>query len=369
MMDNLPDDTDKSELQIPWDYTRPAAIEKAEFAEFELNEAIKLIFPQWSWGEWLDLHAEKARIVRRPANPASGTLTVTGTAGTVISKGYQFATPANLTASVIFEATEETVLDGTPTANGQVTVDISIKAAEGGNQGNVPTDAIKLMVKPTTGISYLTNPEAMTGGTPPEDDDSLIDRVLSALRLGTSYVGNNADYIRWAKEVPGVGDAICIPEAFGPGTVELIVVDSNGIPANQQILDAVYSHIMGAGASDIERLAPIGATLTTAAPSSVSVDISATVALKAGEEIATVTARFKSGLAAYWHSVAQETQESEIFTGYVRWVKVGAALADTQGVADYADLLVNGGTENIPVTQEQYPVTGTVTLAEVTASG
>ena len=34
----------------------------------------------------------------------------------------------------------------------------------------------------------------------------------------TSYIGNNADYKRWAKAVDGIGDAIVIPEWNGPET-------------------------------------------------------------------------------------------------------------------------------------------------------
>ena len=59
MLDNLPSGIDKSEGNIPWDFTRPPALEKAEMVEFTINETIKLMFPQWSYGEWLDLHGEK----------------------------------------------------------------------------------------------------------------------------------------------------------------------------------------------------------------------------------------------------------------------------------------------------------------------
>ena len=158
MLDSLPADMDKSEASLSWDFTRPAALEKAEFVEFELNEAIKLIFPQWSYGEWLDLHGEKVNTIRREANHASGTLKVTGTAGTVIPKGYQFATPANLTASILFETLEETRLEGEPDGKGQVACEIAVRAAEGGLTGNVPEDTVKLMAKPIGGVAYVTNP-------------------------------------------------------------------------------------------------------------------------------------------------------------------------------------------------------------------
>jgi len=174
MLDNLPTGIDKSEGNLPWDFTRPAALEKAEFIEYALNETIKLIFPQWSNGEWMDRHGEMVNTIRRAANRASGVLEVTGNAGTVIPEGYQFATPASLTASltasILFETLEETRLEGELGSKGQVTCEIAVQAVEGGPIGNVPEDTIKLMVKPISGIAYVTNPEPMTGGAEAESD-------------------------------------------------------------------------------------------------------------------------------------------------------------------------------------------------------
>ena len=385
MLENLPAGIDKGEGNIPWDFTRPSALEKAEMVEFTLNETIKLIFPQWSYDRWLDLHGEKENVIRRAANHASGTLNVTGAVGTVIPSGFQFATAADLTASVIFEATGGTVLDGVPDGNGMVTNAIDVRAVEGGPAGNVDADSIKLMVTPLKGISKVSNPEAMTGGTDAEPDEEYLVRILDAMRNGGSMTGCNADYIRWAKEVAAVGQVIVdpewddptLPEAFHytdahgnrrcAGAVRLIIVDTNGAPANKQILDAVYLHIAGTSDTDIERLMPIGAHLTVVAPDDVGVSITANVLLDEGEDIETVTERFKRGLNDYWRDVAQEAADNtETHVGYIRMVQVGAVLAKTSGVVDYNGLKVNGQTENIPITNAQYPVTGEVKLSEQT---
>ena len=246
MLDALPDGIDKSEGNIPWDYTRPPALEKAEFVEFVLNETIKLIFPQWSYGEWLDLHGEKVNTIRRAANHSSGKVSVTGIAGTAIPSGYQFSTPADLTESIIFETIDSTVLDGTPDEKGQVTNEIEVAAADGGLIGNVAADTIKLMVKPLSGIAYVTNHDPMTGGAEAETDEDYMIRVLDAMRNGSSMTGCRADYIRWGKEVPAVGQVIVDPEWNDPslpeqfhytdsrgngrcaGAVRLIIIDSNG---------------------------------------------------------------------------------------------------------------------------------------------
>lgn len=242
-------------------------------------------------------------------------------------------------------------------------------------------DTIKLMVKPISGISYIINHEPMTGGVEEETDEEYVKRVLDAMRNGSSMTGCNADYIRWGKEIPAVGQVIVDPEWNDPtlperfhyidshgnnrcaGAVRLTIIDSNGLPANQQILDAVYLHIAGTDDNDIARLMPIGAHLTVIAPAGFIVDIAATIILDNEENIVTVTKRFKENIANYWLKVGQEAiNDYSDHTGYIRWVQVGAVLAKTKGVKDYTGMTINGDTKNIAITQVQYPVTGEVTL-------
>ena len=111
MLDSMPEDNDKSEAQFAWDFTRPAALEKAELAQFELNETIKAMFPHWAEDEWLDYHGDMVALKRHPANKAYGYLTVTATPDVIVEAGYQFATAANLSSSIIYEATETVCFD------------------------------------------------------------------------------------------------------------------------------------------------------------------------------------------------------------------------------------------------------------------
>ncbi len=372
MMNALPIDIDKGEGQIPWDFTRPSALEKAEFVEFELNETIKIMFPQWAYDEWLDLHAEQQGITRRAANKATGYVTVHAAPGTAIPSGFLFATPASQTPSILFETLEDITITGEPNEKGLVAFDMQIQAVEGGKSGNVPADSVKLMVKPLSGISFITNREATSGGAPEESDDELRERVLDTAQRGISYVGCDADYIRWAKEVPAVGQAIVQPEWNDPnlppeyhyiedgetkcaGAVRLIIIDSNGEPANQQILDAVYNHIISPQ-NRIARLAPIGAHVTVAPPSPVRIDISALVIYDEGENPETVKARFMENLKSYWITAAEE--------GSVKYVSIGARLEETRGIANYSakSLTVNGGKNDIPIAVGEFPVLGEVNL-------
>ena len=65
MMDMLPDDIDKTEAGFPWDFTRPTALIASELLEYYIPETLKLMFPQWSSGEFLDYLANMARLARK----------------------------------------------------------------------------------------------------------------------------------------------------------------------------------------------------------------------------------------------------------------------------------------------------------------
>ncbi|MCL2087661.1 MAG: baseplate J/gp47 family protein [Oscillospiraceae bacterium] len=367
MMDVMPNGIDKSENQIPWDFTRPSAIEKAHFVQFQLNETIQIAFPQWAYGRWLDYHAELQGLSRRAANSATGFLKVTGKSGIKVSQGFQFATPANLTPSVIFETTCEIEFEGVQDHAGNVTLDIPIKAVNGGIDGNVPPDTIILMVKPESGISYVSNVLATTGGTAEETDDDLRLRILDVAQRGESFTGCDADYVRWAREIAGVGNVIVNAEWNGPGTVRIFVIDSNGQPANRAILDAVYEHIIRPD-NRMERLAPIGATLTVSAPAPLYIDVFAVVTLVDGENMALVRDRFKANLDKYWLQATTENALIEVQNGSlynaVKYVFVGSTLAQTAGVANYSDLSVNTGLTDIIIPIGQFPVTREVMLID-----
>ncbi|MEF9974869.1 MAG: hypothetical protein RR893_13190, partial [Clostridia bacterium] len=66
MMANLPADIDKTKGGFAFEFTRPAAIAAANMM-IDLNEAIQMFFPAYSYGIWLDQLAQSAGISRRAA--------------------------------------------------------------------------------------------------------------------------------------------------------------------------------------------------------------------------------------------------------------------------------------------------------------
>lgn len=347
MMELLPDDIDKTEGGFPWDFTRPTALIAAELLQFYIPESLKLMFAQWSTGSYLDLLATPAQITRKAANYATAVLTVEGTSGTEIPAGTVFATEAaGGVSSIEFVSLEDTEIGS------EGTVDVTVQASEAGTGSNVNPGTIVLMSEPINGVTSVTNAEKASGGTEEESDDDLRERILEAYaNMDTSYVGNNADYKRWAEEVTGIGTAIVVPEWDGPETVKIVCLDSNGEGANQTLLTAVYNHIMQPD-SPMDRLAPPNVILTVAKPTLVNIAYAFTPELETGFELETVIAAFKKSLDTYYKTCSSD--------GMVKYIHVHTLLEETPGIKDFNGLTMNGGTDNIDIDADEYPYTSSI---------
>lgn len=347
MRQNAPPDVNTEEGDIFYDVTRPVAIETSEMKQMKLAEAIKVAFPQWSYGIYLDMLAEMEGLQRHPAVNASGEVVFTGVPGTIIPAGTVVATVSDgENPSIEFQTMVQAEIE----ADGTVTA--AIEAVEAGPIGNVASNQITILATPINGVSSVTNPAPTSGGTPAEDDDSLRERIIES-RKYPHLSGSRLDYERWAREVPGVGQAYCFPEWNGAGTVKVVIIDSNGEPANQALLDEVQSYIApdernGGG------LAPIGHFVTVAAPITKVIDVSVSLVLESGYDQLQVVEAIKQEIKQLFMSMSiGET---------VRIAEIGAVIIQTEGVQDYSNLLLNGSAQNVVLQPDEVPVLGMVTV-------
>ena len=354
MMQNLPLDIDKTEGGFVWDLMFPTALEKAELLQFHLIRTLHMMHHMWAEGRWLDYHAHENGLVRKPKNKAYGTITITGQKRTAIPKGFVFSVPSDGGVPAIdFETLDVAVINENGVAR------IAIQALEGGTKSNVAADTIVIMRSPIKGIIKITNEEPLTGGVEEESDASLRERIDDLLAgNGDSYVGNNADYVRWAKEVPGVGFAYTIPNYNGINSVKVVVVDANGSPANAQIIEAVRVHIFGTDRKDINRLAPVGLVdFLVSAPSPVVVDYKLFVRLNPRTNRDAFIQSFKSALLAYYQEISKDAEEGR---RCLKYIMVAAILARLPSVDDFKNFRMNGSMDNILYSEEEYPITGKI---------
>ncbi|MGO5096307.1 baseplate J/gp47 family protein [Agathobaculum sp. LCP25S3_E8] len=342
MLDSMPSDIDKSQGQHPYNYTRPTAMIASELCQQTLPEIIKLIFPMYAYGEWLDYHAQMRGISRRPATASSGTLQLTVTKNTNIPEGSQFSTASvDGQPSVVFETTQGkfNLPEGT--------TEVPVKCTQTGTAGNVIAGTVIFKLSQLSGVTAVTNPEAITGGTEEEDDDSLRARIVSLDQSqSVSYVGSVADYKRWSLEVPGVGGVTVIPAQDDSGLVTLVITDSNGDPANEEICQNVYDYIMSPADPELRLTAP-NVKLSVIPPTITELSISATVEVGTGSSLDAIKTAFIEAVQAYL-----DTARSD---GEVRYTQIGKILAGIPGVYDYDALTLNSGTTNISITNTQLP--------------
>ena len=355
MLNNLPDDIDKSEGGFPWDFTRPTAIELSEVKEYTLVEVLKSMFPVTCEESYiLDFHSEERGIVRRESVNASGYVSVTGKPGLIIPLGYGFSTNADDDGNTIdFVSTEEVTIDSLGNAK------IPIEATEGGAGSNVGANVVVLHTGDETGelledITSVSNDDPITGGLDEEYDDTLRERIVTYDRSqSNSFIGNPSDYKRWAMSVAGVGAVTVTSAEDTSGTVKLVILDQNGDPASKSIQDDVYDYIMSPNDKD-SRLAPINAVLSIVTPVTLKINISAKVYLK-GIELKDVESTFRNKVQEYLLNNALEDL-------IVRVSAISDLLYSIDGVYDYENVTINGYAKNLTIDSGQVPVLGTITL-------
>lgn len=351
MMNNLPADIDDMPAGFPYDFTKPAALEKAELIQFHLVRALMIAFPQYAWDGWLDNHGQQVHLERHQPVCASGYVEVTGLEGTEIPSGTVFCTPATDTGPAIEFRTDRDCMIGE-----SGTVEVEVTAVQAGPGSNIKAEAISIMAKPLRGITAVNNPEPVRGGTERESNDDFYDRIAAEYANSRTYLGNDSDYIRWAKEA-GAGDCIVIPAYNGPGTVKLVLVDGNGQPANDKLVKQVYDHIVSPDDRSQRLLPTACADLACTAATTVSISYTCTGILHDDTtDIGRIMADFSEKVKAVYAVAKLE--------GILRYNDIRPLISGIPGVDDFETFLVNGGMDNITLKSEEYPSTGVIEFSQ-----
>lgn len=371
MRENLPANIDTSEGSHPWNLTFPHAYELAYSTQYVLSRAIQLIWPEFAWGEWLDYHAKTRGMERKDAAYATGKIRVSGNPGTEIPEGSVFSTQSkDGEKTVSFETTETLKIgeDGT--------VDIAIAALVSGKDGNVAAYTIVINTDNIRGIT-VTNENATLGGLDPETDAELSQRIMEYDKAqDISFVGNSADYKRWAKTVDGVTDAVVLDPEDNPdiedkesGMVTVIIIgphNSKDPETKNKACAAVYNKIMdptppstdgtmpSGQKTGLDRLAPLNAKLTVQVAKVEDIIVKATVELDGTDDISGVQEKFITVLTSYFETALNE--------GEIKYSKVGMCLLQTDGIKDYSELELNGKVQNIKLESNVFPMISEKTL-------
>ena len=339
MLAEIPDTYKKAPGYPAWDFTRAFAVAVQSLAADVEAVASRQDVANLT-GADLDRYIEQHRGLERKYGAfASAVLTVVTGDGNIYA-GDLFST-AN---GIQFVATDDQAVSVGDT--------FEVLAVQAGATGNVPENTIVYMPITLDGVSAVTNEAAAHGGADAETDIEYLDRFLYDLQ-NPANGANQASYISWATDIPGVGRAKVFPQAYGQNTLELCITSSAmGAPAQsvvELVQDAIDPNENGDGAG----LAPLGARCVVTGCTEKAINVSMTLTVEGGYQKSAVLAVIEENLGEYLRSVA-------FVSSYVSYAQLSNVIHDTPGVYDFETLKINNGTTNVSLGDREVPVLGTV---------
>ena len=245
-------------------------------------------YAQSAAGKQLEMRAAERGVTRKPASPATGTLTF-GRKTTAL--WYAVPIPAGTvcatsgTGSARYVTTEDAEL---PAA--AMSVDVPAKAEQPGAGGNTAAGTVTVMVTAPAAVETVTNGAAFLGGEDAEDDDALRGRLMDC--WGEPATGTNAAWYRQlAESFDGVCSANVTPRANGAGTVAVYLGGKGATAA-----DSVVQQVQAALSAERE----IGVDVTVQAAQTVPVDVSCQIRVKAGQNALGVRLQVRAAVKSYF---------------------------------------------------------------------
>lgn len=345
LLNAVPDTYDKSVGSFIYDSLSPVAEQIADI-DTSIDDTTNMLSIDNLTGDELENRInERTGQTRNAATFSTGTATLTGT-GTA-NEGDVVETEGG----VQFEVTTTTAV----TNSG----DVPIKALVAGSDGNVPAGTITLFPVTLTGFTAVTNASPTTGGADAESDASLLQRYYNYIQNPPTS-GNKSAYFNWATGYTGVGGANVIPIWNGNNTVKVVIIGADKQPATSDIVSGLQTYLDPSVTGLGDGVAPIGAFVTAESALGVAVDFAATLVLSSGYDLMTVTNNVQAALTSYFQDVASTQYGTPTAqTAIVSYAKAGDAILNSEGVDDYSNLTLNGGTSNVSINTEQVATLGT----------
>lgn len=352
-LDRVPNSLDKREGSMIQTAVGAGAYALEEFY-LELDKVQRGAYLQTAVGQDLDNLAVLANVRRYPASPAVRL----GVFDVDVPIGSRFST-IDGADSVNFTATERIAF-----GRYQMTCETS------GTIGSRYTGRV-LPITYIPGLALAEITDILIAGDDMEGDESLRQRAIDAL-TEQPFGGNVADYKRVVLAIDGVGGLQVYPTWQGGGTVKLSIIGSDWMPASPQLVETVQNTVdpppdQGLGYGT----APIGAVVAVTAPETVTVNISAVLAVGPGRTAEQLAGPVREAADAYLLSIRQawDKPDASGLSRYSSWIytaRVAAAMLAVPGVVNVTGLTINGGTEDLRLTEDgllqQVPVLGEVTV-------
>ena len=294
----------------------------------------RAIFPDTAQSTELRRWAAIWGVVPHAATRATGTLTVTGTAGATVPDRTVWR---SADTSAEYASTAAAVL-----ASGTATV--AVAATVAGVAANAPTGQPVSMLSPVAGVaSDAVVATAIAGGADAEGDDALRERLLARIRRPPS-LGTTGDYEQWARAAhPDVTRVWtqALASGLGTATVRFMTDDAtaNGIP-EAAVVSVVDTYI--------QARRPVTAQITVEAPAAVALNVTI-------DDLVTDTPAVRAAVEA---EIADLVRRESKPGGTILLSHIREAISSALGEIDHT--LVSP-TADVAHTTSQIAVPGTVT--------
>lgn len=358
MLDNVPNDTDKREGSIIYDALAPAAMVSAQ-QSLSLANIIRETYIKTAQGEFLDYRAVEHGTNRYAATFTEVKAKFNDDDGNPVNVnvGDRFASIAE---SPIFYTVIKANDDGTA----------EMQAEESGTSANSYLGQI-LPVTPNDNLAWAEIIEITIPARDEENDEHLRARLLNT-NSWVAYGGNVADYLDMTSKISDVGATQVYPVWNGAGTVKLVILNNDLMPASQTLIKKVKEEI---DPEDNETqgygLAPIDHQVTVVAPETFEVNITMNVTIAENANIDTIRTNIKASLEELFKSLRKDwsTIDSVTGRGYKLTVyrsKILSRVMTLEGVTNATMPQLNGKDEDLQLvftnTTSQLPVLGEVTV-------
>lgn len=339
-LDNVPEGIDIREGSIIYDALAPSAYKLAEFY-MNLKNVMLDSFALTAVGEYLDLRVGERGLARYQATKAVRLAHFVDESGepVEIDIGSRFATVE--VNSVDFEVIAATNAPGY----------YRLEAMTDGSAGNAYAGQI-LPLETIPGLGDATLGEVVTPARNTETDEELRERYYDFLRQ-TSFGGNWNDYNETVLGLEGVGAVQVYPIWNGGGTVKVSILDPDyNIPSEvylktvKDILDPEVRSGFGYG------LAPIGHHVTVVSPNRRVISVSLSIDTLIGHTKESMTPLIEEAIESYFLELRKAWDDSDELHNYGQTVyrsQVIAAVIRLEGIANVADVKLNGSEKDIPL--------------------
>ena len=361
MLDAVPDNVDKREGSIIYDALAPAALVMGQ-QSLDMANVIKETYIKTASGEFLDYRASEHGTSRYPATQTEAKAKVLNDKKEPLDNvqiGDKFASIGD---SAIFYVVTK--------INSDLTIELTAETA--GSSANSYIGQV-LPVTPNDLLSWAEITEITAPARDVESDDHLRARLLSS-QSWIAYGGNVADYLDMTSKIDEVGAAQIYPTWNGGGTVKVVILNNDLMPASASLVQKVKNALDPEDKqAEGYGLAPIDHAVTVTAPEKLIVNVDISVKLDDTKVTRYVKDSINTAVEKYFQSLREDWSDinQSLGRGYNQTIyrsKILSQVILTEGVVNAKLPSLNGKSADIDLIfnneKSQLPVVGTVTINE-----